>query len=680
MADAAGKSWSHILVFLPPPLNLQKTKRRLFIEGLVKQEVKWLREDFCFNGGHLRIADSLRADTSESSLFLDYNPQEIQDSVHCYLESEFTGNVLQAGIKDLDAQLQNEYDEIQAASQMLLQCAKDSPANSNQGKNGNPISRRSSLYSQVDQVHQMTQDDAYTQQSLRVYAEKNISKFTCDTTTVEMSLSVAPLSSTSLTSSSLTSSSISSSSPSPLKNFTTAHTDFLQIKLPDIAQKLTSLIDFKLGMSLSNIICVVLQVNPIREIQMKSGVNAGRFVALSSIVVADETKPYFRLTLWREASKWAERVKTGEFIVMTSVKIEKWKDEYIGQTTYQSSLYNLHQPEMPLPSDWLKLVSQTRIDQLMSWARRSHRYLFSLSYPVEVRHRSIDELRGNSLVHFKGKLVKILYQNPKRVYSYGNQRLPKLVAVLEGAEQKTIDACLWGRQADWLSALQRGVGCVWDLQYLAVTYDSTIDAFTLHTTPKSTKTLIPNQDPVSALFSKNTATRFENLQELLDENFNGTAVVEGVIVRIVFSSSDGLVKVDKEQDLNSAVFRGLTFVGCASCTRALEQDQNGIYGQCTYCLYNYVDYGYSISHFFKPITLTFSNKSTIEVSVSPRCASRILRLDPREFSRDHIREGTWNELACAARELLEKSRTLYIRVETNIDENSFVSRRNFSLV
>ena len=200
--------------------------------------------------------------------------------------------------------------------------------------------------------------------------------------------------------------------------------------VPNVCDKLTRLKDCTTENSLVNIFFVVTQVNDIRDVQIKSGTNAGSFVAISSLLVADESKSCFKLTLWREASRWTDKITTGDLAVVTSIKVGKWRDEYVAQTSFNSGFYNLHQPKARLSSSCLRLVSQERVNALATWARSEHPYFFGAPCTKrKVQFTEIPHLHDNTLVHFCGRLMSVNRVSPtSSTYRFGDQQLTKIIA------------------------------------------------------------------------------------------------------------------------------------------------------------------------------------------------------------------------------------------------------------
>lgn len=312
--------------------------------------------------------------------------------------------------------LQKEFEDISCASQRLLveNGAWSSSVSSEKDRRG--VKRTSEKLLSFDcgtDAHQLTMEDIYTQGKCQSTSIDSCSPATKPARNNQGLLGVG-------------------CNDSP-KRFDTAneveHCSF-NSAVPRVFDKLTSLNECTTVNSLVNILFVVIQVNDTRDVQIKSGTNAGSFVAVSSILVADESKSCFKLTLWREASRWTDKITTGDFAVATSIKVGKWRDEYVGQTTFNSGFYNLHQPKTVLSNICLKLVSQQRFDRLVTWARSEHPYFFGV-FRVKgaVKFTEIPQLRDNALVHFRGKLMSIhRTSSPSSTYRFGGRQLTKITA------------------------------------------------------------------------------------------------------------------------------------------------------------------------------------------------------------------------------------------------------------
>ena len=372
--------------------------------------------------------------TSESEIMLEYDPLAIQESVCFYLESEFRNSESSSLPLELSfgfntechsvdnlSDLQKEFEDIRSASQRLLveNSARSSSISSDDCYRGvKRKTNKSQDYCCNSDTHQLTMEDVYTQ-------DKNLSTF-CDSCSL-----INKASGRRKISKPMTSQGDANVSPTIINHKAcdpgvSSH-DFA---VPRVCDKLTVLKECTQENTLVNLLFVVIQVNNTREVQVKLGVNAGSFIALSSLVVADESKSCFKLTLWREASTWADKISAGDFAVATSIKVGKWREEYVGQTTFSSGFYNLHQPKSLLSNNCLKLVSQGRLDSLAKWARTEHAYLFTASLTKrKVEFTQIPSLCDNTLVHFRGKLISVHRTSPSSsTYRFGGQQLTRIKA------------------------------------------------------------------------------------------------------------------------------------------------------------------------------------------------------------------------------------------------------------
>ena len=371
--------------------------------------------------------------TEESDLRLEYEPLAVQESVCLYLESEFkntehtsqptesssfgfeTGCHIHgvAHSENVVAEhLQREFEDTRCTSQRLLieNGARSSSMSSDEGQK--VIKRKFDALGGFDchtDTHQLTMQDVYTPEKFPSSSSNEactpIRKEDITTkTTAEVSSSV--------------------------KQSVNHARELGNNAVPKVCNTLTAFKDCNVENALVNILFVVIQVNDTREVQIKSGASAGTFVGVSSLLVADESKPCFKLTLWREASRWTEKVMPGDFAVATSIKIGKWRNEFVGQTTFNSGFYNLHQPRRLLSNICQKLVSQERFNALVKWVRTEHPYFFGTStLKRKVEFTEIAQMLDNTLVHFRAKLISIHDSSPSSsTYHFGGQQLTKIIA------------------------------------------------------------------------------------------------------------------------------------------------------------------------------------------------------------------------------------------------------------
>ena len=64
-------------------------------------------------------------------------------------------------------------------------------------------------------------------------------------------------------------------------------------------------------------------------------VQAGYTVPMSSLLLGDPTKSYFKLSLWREAAAWAERISAGDIVLFKSKNdLQSWNGILFIQSHY----------------------------------------------------------------------------------------------------------------------------------------------------------------------------------------------------------------------------------------------------------------------------------------------------------------------------------------------------------
>lgn len=415
------------------------------IEFRVNSSNCWKQTTFSFNENSNVVCDRKVHNngndvelTDESDVTIEYDPLAIQESVCFYLESEFKnvenissssssqpfGSDAEFHIPDdehasshSDA-LQKEFEDIRSASQKLLVDDRAESFSSSRGDidhDSRGLKRKAEEYQNLDHIdtHQLTMEDIYTQDK---YLSSSDS---CNPAKREARIR-SPISI-----------SCRGSLNGSFQNDNNSHehgSSPCVLMVPKVSGNLTLLRDCTEENSIVNMLFIVTQVNDIRDVQVKSGVSAGNFVALSSLVIADDSKSCFKLTLWREASRWTEKINPGDFAVATAIKIGKWRDEYVGKTTFNSGFYNLHQPKATLSKGCLNLVSQVRLNSLVTWVRSEHSYLLTGDHlKKNVEFTEITHLHSNTLVHFRGKLISVhRASSSSNIYHFGVQQLTKI--------------------------------------------------------------------------------------------------------------------------------------------------------------------------------------------------------------------------------------------------------------
>ena len=248
-----------------------------------------------------------------------------------------------------------------------------------------------------------------------------------------------------------------------------------------------------------------------------------------------------------------------------------------------------------------------------------------------------------------------------------------------------------------MNELQEGLGRVWEFQFLTAKYSSDSGCVTLHSTPKSTRSKLAPEDKnalsIMSRFDEDSeqARKFANLRDLLESKYSGLARVEARISLVQFHCQDEVIVLDQmgsTKDRLKENLEKLVYIGCGSCSRVLEQDQNSVYGQCSYCVVANPQYKYSIGHYYKPLTITLSDSHvSVEVEAFNSAISRffldfpaktLLQRTAHAVSRDQSYVDSFVDSVDA---LITKGTQCKALVACRVvlDENSFIENRSFTL-
>jgi len=234
-----------------------------------------------------------------------------------------------------------------------------------------------------------------------------------------------------------------------------------------------------------NLLAVILQINPVKNLQIKKGPNVGENMSLSSILIGDESYEYFKVTLWHDASNWIELLAIGDVILLKNITLKIFKSEKIGQTTATSKLFNFHRPTKPYPVHWNDLICLRKLEAVTNWINKKHKYLYkqSMKKPGNDYVISFNDVISNTLMSFSGVIVSINVHDERHIdkYQFLGLTLPKVSITLRDVNGFTRDLFIWGKHYDWLTALNKSTNRV--MRCRNVFQDS---SYTFHTTCKST--------------------------------------------------------------------------------------------------------------------------------------------------------------------------------------------------
>lgn len=248
-----------------------------------------------------------------------------------------------------------------------------------------------------------------------------------------------------------------------------------------------------------------------------------------------------------------------------------------------------------------------------------------------------------------------------------------------------------------MNQLQEGLGQVWEFQFLTAKYSSDSGCVTLHSTPRSAKSKLSSEDKnglsIMSRFDEGSeqARKFANLRDLLEAKYSGLAEVEARISSVQFHCQDEVIVLDQTRSTRDRLkenLEKLVYIGCSSCARVLVQDENGVYGQCLYCVVANPQYKYSIGHYYKPLSVTLSDsRVSVEVEAFNCAISRLfpdfpaktlLQRTVHAASRDQSYADSFVDGVDALVSKGTQCKAL-VACRVALDENSFVENRSFTL-
>ncbi|KAI7805184.1 putative protein FAM35A [Triplophysa rosa] len=284
---------------------------------------------------------------------------------------------------------------------------------------------------------------------------------------------------------------------------------------------------------------LVAVVHPchLKEVKVKTGASAGSSIPLATIIVTDQSDVEMKVVLWRTAAFWTLTVNPGDILLITDVTVhmDKWKNETVLQSSFNSQLLNLGQitreriPQAPQnlnPHTLRELCTHLceKRPLLVSLPPRKPQDLNSIPF---VR---LGALKPDTLVH---ALLRVKHSNLITSWRDEVQGMSRAGGVLKAVltvEQG--DGCLgavvlWGAALSWLQRLERNKDAVWEFRMLLVRQDVTSGLLELHSTPWGTcQPLFADDNRCKEFYStaclERTSSSFEiDLNTLLSQKFSG---------------------------------------------------------------------------------------------------------------------------------------------------------------
>ena len=240
------------------------------------------------------------------------------------------------------------------------------------------------------------------------------------------------------------------------------------------------------------------------------------------------------------------------------------------------------------------------------------------------------------------------------------------------------------------------MGRVWEFRYLTAKYNTDAECVSLHSNPRSTKMKLPVDDKNASSFmlrfdetAKPTKT-FANVHDLLESKYTGLAELEAEITSLHFHCEDEVVVVDETmpwtEKLKKTIDK-LVFIGCGSCSRALVQDKNGVYCQCSHCVVANPSYQYTTSYYYKPLTLVLGDSRTsLQVEAFGCVISRLFHDFPAKTLIQTAANGLSDDksfvdsFVAFIKDIVKNLKCkVTVACHLTVDENSFIEDRTFTL-
>nr|XP_046257345.1 shieldin complex subunit 2 [Scatophagus argus]XP_046257346.1 shieldin complex subunit 2 [Scatophagus argus]XP_046257347.1 shieldin complex subunit 2 [Scatophagus argus]XP_046257348.1 shieldin complex subunit 2 [Scatophagus argus] len=463
----------------------------------------------------------------------------------------------------------------------------------------------------------------------------------------------------------------------------------------------------KRGVRYSVLVAVVHPCH-LKEVKVKSGMTAGNFIPLASIVVTDQSGVEMKVVLWRRAAFWTLTVGPGDILLITGLQVneDRWRGETVLQSTFSSKLLNLGQITASTSPPAPQHVNARSLSSLCGFLRERSPLLVSLSLrpPQELNrlpYATLRSLRVNTLVHALLRVTHTHISSGWRSEADSRCRSAvqlKAVLTVEQPNGQQGTLVLWGAAVDWRPRFSRDRAAVWDFHVLLVREGLTRDLPELHSTPWSS---VQPLDPASLraqdflrsrTFETGNHSSLElDLDTLLSQKYSGE--VELRVQINSFHFQDSLPSQNAPQPVldSSTPLDGIltvlsgdiTYVGCSRCSAELDTDANGIYGPCYPCLPHT-----AVRHYYRPGVLTVSGRGSSQVciQVPPVPLQQILEAPPDKLHRSSAPGSEVKHIQVAAeriQELLSLPRKVFIitiRSHFLRDENSIPIDQDFTLL
>ncbi|KAM4721123.1 shieldin complex subunit 2 [Rhinophrynus dorsalis] len=446
-----------------------------------------------------------------------------------------------------------------------------------------------------------------------------------------------------------------------------------------------------------SILACVLHPCYLKEIQIKTGPNAGFSVPLATIVVFDQSNVERKVVLWRSAAFWTLTVLPGDIIILTDLIVceDRWNKETLLQSTAVSRLKNLGNYSSLCPKDGSDMVDIIVPQALLEHISMKYHYLTTIrprrtQNLDSIPYVRLDQLQPETMVHaiLKVSGISILTEC---MYRYKGQRQNKVILTVEENKWSKSTLVLWGASTSWCDQIQLKRDHIWEFRHLFTRRNPDSDDLELHTTPWSSCECLFDDDSRATDFHKRyleegSPTKHMDLITLLEEKCSCVVQLKASISELEFLVPSCQNIVINEKDTLSDIMESLpaiVYSGCGRCKRELKTDENYIYEQCFFCL------PFSqVKMLYRPALMTaVSGDSLIRVHVPSNVLEKIfLNISPNILDKVIVGTTDVTNTAIVAdlchSLLLDTGETYILKIRSHfvLDENSITLDREFHLL
>ncbi|KAJ3038824.1 Shieldin complex subunit 2 [Rhizophlyctis rosea] len=337
---------------------------------------------------------------------------------------------------------------------------------------------------------------------------------------------------------------------------------------------------------------MVHQVNTARDIIVKQ---SGQATTLASISVGDDTVPYFPIAFWRNQTAFVNGIERGDILWLKDIDVKSYRDKLSGTASYRSSVKIVHRPfgdddKAPDPdtrATFSELGNNQRLMELLKWAQNQWGLETLRGEEKDPRpnagkknYVNVAAFKDGDVINFRGKVV--------RVGDGGKGKGKEREGWNPGAEVWMVDCAGKGtrvllRYPEPLYATQllSGIGDVFEIVDVVVTWDGVKQEYYLRTTDGTTVTHVPphNFRPGTFIGAVELHGRvFGSLDDLMKCSVSGLATVECDLSSIHFPSVGKSFYRSADIELGISDFDIFVTCWCRTCGREAErEDVNGIW-------------------------------------------------------------------------------------------------------